>query len=66
MEHHLQRICVSEPTSQPEDLERQHLFHSDNHGSSVLNPRVSFKDMDEEYTTNVVTVHQRNEERGDA
>jgi hypothetical protein len=54
------------PHPSAEDLERQHLFHSDNHGSSVLNPRVSFKDMDEEYTTNVVTVHQRNEERGDA
>jgi hypothetical protein len=62
---HLQRICVSKPTSQPEDLER-HLVHSeDNHGSRVLDPRVSLKDIDEEYTTiNVVTVRQRKEERG--
>jgi hypothetical protein len=61
---HLQRICVSEPKSQPEDLER-HLVHSDNHGSSVLDPRVSLKDIDEEkYTINVVTVRQRTEERG--
>jgi hypothetical protein len=46
---------VSEPESQPEDLER-HLAHSDNHGSSVLDPRVSLKDIDEEYTN--VTGHQ--------
>jgi hypothetical protein len=59
---HLQRICVSEPISQPEDLER-HLVHSDNHGSSILDPRISLKDIDEEYTINVVTVRQRKEER---
>jgi hypothetical protein len=58
---HLQKICVSEPKSQPEDLER-HLVHSDNHGSSVLDLCVSLKDIDEEYTTNVVTLHQRKEE----
>jgi hypothetical protein len=58
----LQRICVSEPKSQPEDLERN-LVHSDNHGSSVLDPRVSLKDIDEDYTTNVVAVRQRKEER---
>jgi hypothetical protein len=46
---HLQRICVSKPKSQPEDLER-HLVHWDNHGSSVLDPRVSLEDIDEEYT----------------
>jgi hypothetical protein len=60
---HLQRICVSEPKSQPEDLER-HLVHSDNHGSSVLDPRFGPKDIGEEYTINVVTVRQRKEERG--
>jgi hypothetical protein len=59
---HRQRICVSEPKSQPEDLER-HLVHSDNHGSSVLDLRISLKDIDEEYT-NVVTARQRKEERG--
>jgi hypothetical protein len=52
---HLQRICVSKPKSQPEDLER-HLVHSDNHGSSVLDPRISLKDIDEEYTN--MTGHQ--------
>jgi hypothetical protein len=46
---------VSEPESQPEDLER-HLAHSDNHGSSVLDTHVSLKDIDEEYTN--VTGHQ--------
>jgi hypothetical protein len=29
-----------------------------------LDPRVSLKDIVEEYATNVVTVHQRKEERG--
>jgi hypothetical protein len=59
---HRQRICVSEPKSKPEDLER-HLIHSDNHGSSILDPRVSLKDIDEEYT-NMMTACQRKEERG--
>jgi hypothetical protein len=62
MEHHLQRICVSKPKSQPEDLER-HLVHSDIHGSSILDPRVSLKDIDEEHTINVVTMRQRKEAR---
>jgi hypothetical protein len=59
---HRPRICVSEPKPQPEDLER-HLVHSDNHGSSVLDPCISLKDIDEKYT-NVVRGHQRKEEMG--
>jgi hypothetical protein len=50
---HRQRICVSQPKSQPEDLER-HLVHSENHGSSVLDPRISLKDIDEGYEWHLI------------
>jgi hypothetical protein len=32
--------------------------------AAFLDSRVSLRDIDEEYTTTVVTVHQRKEERG--
>jgi hypothetical protein len=44
MEHH-QGVRAGEPRSRPEDLER-HRGHSDNHGSSVSDPRVSPKNTD--------------------
>jgi hypothetical protein len=63
MEHHQSGVSVSGPRSWPEDLERHHV-HSDNHGSSVLDPRVSPENKaDEEEDTNRGKARQRNEER---
>jgi hypothetical protein len=64
MEHHQSRgVSASGPRSWPEDLER-HCVHSDNHGSSVLDPRVSPENnADEEEDTDRGKARQRNEER---
>jgi hypothetical protein len=41
MEHHQSGVSAGGPRSWLEDLEGQHRVHSDNHGSSVSDPRVS-------------------------
>jgi hypothetical protein len=63
MEHHQSGVSASRPRSGPEDLER-HGVHSDNHGSSVSDPRVSPENnADEEEDTDRGKARQRNEER---
>jgi hypothetical protein len=63
MEHHQSGVSASGPRCWPEDLER-HRVHSDNHGSSVLDPCVSPENnADEEEDTNRGKARQRNEER---
>jgi hypothetical protein len=63
MEHHQSGVRASGPRSWPEDLER-HRVHSDNHGSSVSDPRVSSENnADEEEDPDRGKTCQRNEEK---
>jgi hypothetical protein len=63
MEHHQSGVSTGGPRSRPEDLEGHHV-HSDNHGSSVSDPRVSPENnANEEEDTDRGKACQRNEER---
>jgi hypothetical protein len=63
MEHHQSGVSAGGPRSWPEHLEG-HRVHSDNHGSSVSDPRVSpEKNANEEEDTDRGKARQRNEER---